>query len=118
MDVEGAFGLGDFVGMVNTDVFDAALPTTSPLIRGQTVEEHARNLEKSGKTSSAGGMFRFLGNMMYNGEEMLLARKIAREENANKEQEKIDREEKIMDVVEKVGSYYRAGHCPRGGGGG
>ena len=44
------------------------------------MEERARHLAKLGRVASAGAMFRFLGTMMYNSEDMLLARKIVREE--------------------------------------
>ena len=57
-------------------VFDASLPTTSCTVRGETMEERARALAKSGRVASAGGMFRFLGTTMYNSEDMLCARNI------------------------------------------
>ena len=69
------------------------------MIRGETVEERARALAKSGKTASAGGMFRFLGNMMYNGEELLLARKIQREMKEKEKQAEIDKADKVMEEL-------------------
>ena len=83
-------------------VFDATLPTTSCSLRGETMEERARQLAKSGRVASAGAMFRFLGTMMYNSEDMLLARKIAREEKEKEVQEKDDAEENhAIDLFEK-----------------
>ena len=67
------------------------------MIRGKTVEERAQALAKSGKTASAGGMFRYLGSMMYNGEELLLARKIQREMKAKERQDEIDKADKEME---------------------
>jgi len=56
------------------DAFDAVLPTTTPLVRESTEHERAKKLAKTGKTASAGGIFRHLGSMVYNSEELLLAR--------------------------------------------
>ena len=63
------------------------MPTTTSIVRGQTEKERARELAKTGRVASAGNMFRLLGSMMYDGPDLLLARKIARE-NKEKEQHK------------------------------
>ena len=83
----------------DTGVFDAVLPTTTCIIRGKTVEERARALAKTGKTAQAGGMFRYLGNMIYNGEELLRAREIQREERAKAKLQKEDEKAKEMDAL-------------------
>ena len=95
----------------DTSVFDASLPTTSCIIRGQTVEERAEALAKSGKVASAGNVWRFLGSMMYNSEEMLLARKIAREIRANERREResaqADAETALLEKAEGVYQTFR-----------
>ena len=75
----------------DTAVFDATLPTTTSIIRGETEEERAQALAKRGKLASAGNMFCFLGNMMYNSKELILARKVARENKAKEDQVKVDK---------------------------
>ena len=88
-------------------MFDSDLPTMTPLIRGETMEERARDLAKSGKTASAGGMFRFLGSMMYNSEEMILARKYAREAAEDERQKKEDKIDSGMAALfEKADQVY------------
>ena len=93
----------------DTGVFDAILPTTSCIIRGETVEERARALAKTGKTAQADGMFRYLGNMIYNGEELLRARQIQREEREKARQEKEDERAKEMDSLFEAAeeAYYK-----------
>ena len=76
----------------DTAVFDATLPTTTSIIRGETEEERAEALAKTGKLASAGNMYRYLGSMMYNSKELLLARSIARENKHKEVQEREDRE--------------------------
>lgn len=83
----------------DTTVFDATLPTTTAIIRGETVEERAQQLAKSGRTASAGGMFRFLGSMLYNGEELLRAREIQRENKQKDLQDKEDKEQQEMETL-------------------
>ena len=78
-----------FLGF-DTTVFDAVLPTTSPIIRGETTEERATALAKTGRTASAGGIFRNLGSMVYNSEELLRARQIQRDTIAREKQDKSD----------------------------
>jgi len=75
------------------------LPTTTALIRGTTAKERARDLAKSGRTASAGTVWRFLSNMLYNGEEMLRARAIQRK---MKQQEKQDKEDKEQNAMEEL----------------
>ena len=64
-----------FPGMKSFDVsvFDAELAMSSYLIRGGTVEEQAQALVKPGKTRMTGGMFRFLGNVIYKNLKLLRA---------------------------------------------
>ena len=99
----------------DTSVFDTNLPTTSCTIRGETVEERARALAKTGRTASAGGMFRFLGSMVYNGEELLRAREIQREEREKAEQDELDKEqeemEKILEEADQVYQKYQEKGC-------
>ena len=99
----------------DTAVFDATLPTTTSIIRGQTEEERARELAKTGRVAAAGNMFRFLGSMMYNSAELLLARQIARENKEKEQQEKVDRaKEKEIALYNKAEEAYlsfcRQGH--------
>lgn len=71
------------------------------------MEEQAQTLAKSGKTASAGGMFRYLGSMVYNGEAMLRAREIERETKEEKErQKKTDEDEVMEDLFEKADQVY------------
>ena len=91
----------------DTAVFDATLPTTTSIIRGETEEERAEALAKTGKLASAGNMYRYLGSMMYNSKELLLARSIARENKHKEVQEREDREEeKEMALFEKADQAY------------
>ena len=60
-------------------VFDAELPTTTCLIRGETVEERARALAKTKGVAKAGPCFRVLKTMMFNGAEVRLSRRYDRE---------------------------------------
>lgn len=68
----------------DTALFDATLPTTSSIIRGETEEEWAEALTKTGKLALAGNMYRYCGSMMYTSAALLLACKIALE-NKHKE---------------------------------
>jgi hypothetical protein len=69
------------------------------MIHGQTVQEQAEALAKSGRVAKASGMFRYLGNMLYKGEEVLLARKIF----ADIQKAKADvREEKNRNAQEEL----------------
>ena len=60
-------------------VFDAVLPTTTPIQRAATSEERVQALVAGKKTARASGLFRVLGCMLYNGDEILAARKADRE---------------------------------------
>ena len=52
-------------------------------------------------------MYRYLGSMMYNGAELLLARKIARENKEKDEQEKLDKaKEKEAALYSKAEDAY------------
>ena len=84
--------LNSFSGMnlFDVSVFNAELATTLCLIRGETVEEEAQSLVKPGKTRMTGGMFRFLGNVIYNNSELLRARDVERDNRANVRQDKED----------------------------
>ena len=91
----------------DTAVFDATLPTTTAIIRGQTGEERSQALAKSGKTASAGNMWRYLGHLIYNSEDMLRAREIAREMAASKRKEKADaQEERDVALLDKAEQAY------------
>ena len=46
-------------------------------------EERAQDLSKSGKIASADNMYRYLGSMLYNNEELIPAQKVGRK-NKNK----------------------------------
>ena len=95
---------GFFVG-----AFDAELPTTTKIERGNTIEEQAQSLANTGKVSSAGNAFRALGSMLYNGEAMLRAREISREmkqkakheEAQKKNQDRMSKYEAAREVYEK-----------------
>ena len=64
-------------------------------------------LAKTGKTASAGNMYRYLGSMMYNSEELLLARGIARKNKEEQERQKIDKaKEKEMALYKKAEEAY------------
>ena len=64
-------------------------------------------LAKTGKTASAGNMYRYLGSMMYNSEELLLAREIARKNKEEQERQKIDKaKEKEMALYKKAEEAY------------
>ena len=90
-----------------TTVFDATLPTTASIIRGETEEGRAQDLTKTGKLASAGNMFRYLGNMMYNSAELFLSRQIARENKEKEQQEKVDRaKEKEIAFYNKAEEAY------------
>jgi len=87
----------------DTAVFDATLPTTTSIIRVETEKEQAEAPSKTGKLASTGNMYRYLGSMMYNSAELLLTRKIARENKRREEQERDDRkEEKEMALFKKA----------------
>ena len=91
----------------DTAVFNATLPTTTSIIRGQTEEEQAEQLAKTGKVASAGNMYRYLGSMMYNSKELLLAREIARKKKQEEQQEKIDKaKEKEAELFRKAEEAY------------
>jgi len=79
----------------DTAVFDANLPTTSCIIRGETTEERAQALAKTGRLASAGTVWRFLGTSVYNGEDMLRAREITQENRMRGNQEKDDKEDAL-----------------------
>ena len=77
----------------DTAMFDVTMATTTSIIRGKTEEERVEALSKTGKLALVGNMYRYLGLMMYNSAELLLAHKIARENKHKEEQERDDREE-------------------------
>ena len=79
----------------DTTVFDVNLPTTSCIIRGETTKERVQALAKTGRLASAGTVWRFLGTSVYNGEDMLRAREIARENRMRESQEKEDEEDAL-----------------------
>jgi hypothetical protein len=93
--------------------FDAILPTTTSIIRRQTAEERATELAKTGRVAKAAGMFRYLKNMMYNGEELLLAREISadneRSKLAKKTEKKLNEEEELLEKAEAVYEKHRDG---------
>eukprot|EP00984_Skeletonema_dohrnii_P036843 scaffold38270_cov255-Skeletonema_dohrnii-CCMP3373.AAC.1 len=60
----------------DTAVFDAVLPTTTPIEHTATSQERVQALAESGKIARASGLFRILRSMMYNGDEILEARKM------------------------------------------
>ena len=72
------------------------------------MEERAQGLAKTGKTASAGNTWRFLGHLVYNSEDLLRAREIAREIAANKRKEREDtQEERDMALLDKAEQAYR-----------
>ena len=72
------------------------------------MEERAQGLAKTGKTATAGNTWRFLGHLIYNSEDLLCAREIAREIAANKRKEKEDaQEERDMALLDKAEQAYR-----------
>ena len=77
------------------------------IIRGETAAERAEQLAKTGKTASAGNMYRYLGSMMHNSEELLLAMQIARRNKEDKEQEKVGKaKEKEIALYKKAEEEY------------
>ena len=74
---------------------DATLPTTTSIIRGETTGERAQALAKTGRVASAGNVYQFLGLMMYNSAELLLAQKIAREIKLTEQQDRAGKEEEV-----------------------
>ena len=52
-------------------------------------------MEKTGRLASAGTVWRFLGTSVYNGEDMLRAREITRENRMRESQEKEDEEDAL-----------------------
>ena len=68
-------------------MFNTILPTTTSIIRGETTEEQAQALAKTGRVVSADNVYRFLKSMMYNSAELLLAENIARESKRNEQQD-------------------------------
>ena len=88
-------------------MFDATLPTTTSIIRGETAEERAEHLAKTGKTASASNIYRYLGLMMYNSKELLRAREIARETKEQEQQDKVDMaKEKEASLFRKADDAY------------
>ena len=95
---------GFFVG-----AFEAELPTTTKVEKGDTIEEQAQSLAKTGKVSSAGNAYSALGSMLYNREAMLQARGISREmkqkakheESQKKNQDKMSKYKAAREVYEK-----------------
>ena len=88
-------------------MFDAILPTTTSIISGETTEERAQALAKTGRVASAGNVYRFLGSMMYNSAELLLARKIGHENKLKKQQHQADKEKEYsMTLFEKADQAY------------
>ena len=72
------------------------------------MEERAQGLAKTGKTATAGNTWRFLGHLIYNSEDLLRAREIAREIAANKRKEREDaQEERDMALLDKAEQAYR-----------
>ena len=72
------------------------------------MEERAQALASSGRTASAGGMFRFLGSMVYNSDEMLRARQIQRQAKADAIREKEDNELNDMEkLLEEATDVYQ-----------
>mmetsp|Transcript_33312 Transcript_33312/g.50121 ORF Transcript_33312/g.50121 Transcript_33312/m.50121 type:complete len:119 (-) Transcript_33312:267-623(-) len=49
----------------DTAVFDAVLPTTTPIDRAATSQERVQALAESGKIARASGLFHIWGSMMY-----------------------------------------------------
>ena len=95
----------------DTAVFDATLPTTTSIIRGETAAERAEQLAKTGKVAVAGNIYRCLGSMMYNSEELLLARKIARKNKEDAERAKLDKKkEKEAALYKKAEDAYLIFH--------
>ena len=71
------------------------------------MEERAQGLAKTGKTASAVNTWRFLGHLIYNSEDMLRAREIAREIAASKRKEKEDaQEERDVALLDKAEQAY------------
>jgi hypothetical protein len=85
---------------IDVSVFNATIPTSSgPIQRASSKETRAQALAKTGKTSKAGPMWYNLKGMMLNGEELLRAREIQRE---NWEQEQQAKEEREMAEFEEA----------------
>ena len=77
------------------------------LIRGTTMEERARDLAKTGRVASAGAVWRTLGCMVYNSEEMLRAREITREMKEQAKRDKQDKADKeLEDLFDKASPVY------------
>ena len=95
------------------DAFDAVLPTTTPLVRESTEHERAKKLAKTGKTASAGGIFRHLGSMVYNSEELLLARMYQRqwrdEEREKRAEQKSEEHRKSYSAALEVYHKHKRG---------
>ena len=90
-----------------TAVFDTTVSTTTSIIRGTTEKERAQSLAKTGKLASVGNMYHYLGSMLYNGAELLLAHKIARQNKEKDEQEKPDKaKEKEAALCSKAKDAY------------
>ena len=88
-------------------VFDATLHTASKITRETTSQARAEALATTGRTAKALGMFRCLGNMLYNGDEMMEARRIHRNTKQRGIEEKQQRqEEEDMEVFEDANMVY------------
>ena len=72
------------------------------------MEARAQALAASGRTASAGGMFRYLGSMVYNGQEMLRAREIQRENKENARQAKVNSGlQELQTLFEEASAVYQ-----------
>ena len=86
-------------------------PRTSCIICGKTEREHVDVLARSGKVALVGNMWRLLGSMMYNSNEILLARKIACEIKDNEQREResaqVDAETALLEKAEGIYQTFR-----------
>ena len=86
---------------------DATLPTTTSIIRGETTGERAQALAKTGRVASADNVYQFLGLMMCNSAELLLAQKIARKIKLTEQQDRAGKEEEVsLRLFEKADQAY------------
>ena len=89
-------------------VFDAVLPTTTPIQRAETSKERVQALVAGKKTARASGLFRVLGCMLYNGDEILAARKADREAREKAAAAKAKKaEDKEIKLYEEASLMYQ-----------
>ncbi len=89
-------------------VFDAVLPTTTPIQRADTREERVQALVDGKQVARASGLFRLLGSMMYNGDEILEARTLDREVRQKaKDAKKKEAEDKEVELFEEASFKYQ-----------